>query len=160
MRRIVVGFLSIVAILFVIIIVVAITTGGNGNGQTANPATAPTFTPIPPVPTPTPVPLEVTAEEIYQDYDSNEVAAKAKYEGRMALITGSISSVTEAGGGYDVKLATDTSFSIMDIVCKVNKSEIASVITLSEGQEVTILGKIKGKGIFDVEVTDCTVRES
>ena len=133
------------------------------------PAPTPTFTPVPtpaptptftPVPTPTPIPLEVTAEEIYREYHSNEVAAKAKYAGQTALISGSISSVTEAGGGYDVKLETDEVFSVMEIVCKVDKSHVDSVVALSEGQQVVIFGKIKGKGLFDVEVTECTVRES
>ena len=134
------------------------------------PTPAPTPTPVPtpaptptltPVPTPTPIPLEVTAEEIYREYHSNEVAAKAKYAGQTALISGSISSVTEAGGGYDVKLETDEVFSVMEIVCKVDKSHVDSVVALSpEGQQVVIFGKIKGKGLFDVEVTECTVRES
>ena len=136
---------------------------------TPTPAPTPTFTPVPtpaptptftPVPTPTPIPLEVTAEEIYREYHSNEVAAKAKYAGQTALISGSISSVTEAGGGYDVKLETDEVFSVMEIVCKVDKSHVDSVVALSEGQQVVIFGKIKGKGLFDVEVTECTVRES
>ena len=129
----------------------------SGPAATPIPAPTPTFTPVP---TPTPIPLEVTAEEIYQEYDSNEVAAKAKYAGQTALISGSISSVTEAGGGYDVKLETDEVFSVMEIVCKVDKSHVDSVIVLSEGQQVVIFGKIKGKGLFDVEVMECTVRES
>ena len=80
--------------------------------------------------------------------------------GQTALISGSISSVTEAGGGYDVKLETDEVFSVMEIVCEVDKSHVDSVVALSEGQQVVIFGKIKGKGLFDVEVTECTVRES
>ena len=101
----------------------------------------------------------MTAEEIYQDYDRNEVAAKAKYAGQMTLISGSISSITEASGGYDVKLATGELFSVMEIVCKVDKDQVDSVVALSEGQQVAILGRIKGKGLFDVEVTECTVQD-
>ena len=91
-------------------------------------------------------------------YENNEVAAKADFEGKTALITGAVSSVTEAGSKYDVKLSTDEFFSVTSIVCKVDKSEVDSVVALNEGQTVAVHGTIKGKGIFDIEVEDCVVR--
>ena len=117
---------------------------------------APTGTPTP-VPTPTPIPISVSAAELRVAYENNEVAAKQKFEGQIALITGAVYSVTEAGSKYDVKLSTDEFLSITNIVCKVDKSEVDSVLTLNEGQTITVLGKVKGKGIFDIEVEDCSV---
>ena len=127
----------------------------------ASDTSGPSATPTPTsVPTPTPAPIVVSAEELYQAYDNNEVAAKAEYEGKTALITGSVSSITEAGSKYDVKLSTDEIFSITEIVCKVDKSQVASVIELSEGQYITVLGRIKGKSIIDIVVEDCSVQDS
>lgn len=117
----------------------------------------PTATPTP-VPTPTPIPITVSATDLRLAYENNEVAAKAKYEGKTALITGAVSSVTEAGSKYDVKLSTDEFISITSIVCKVAKGEVNSVVALNEGQTITVYGKVKGKGIFDIEVEDCSVR--
>ena len=91
-------------------------------------------------------------------YENNEVAAKAKFEGKTALITGAVSSVTEAGSKYDVKLSTDEFISLTSFVCKVDKSEVDTVVALNEGQTITVHGKVKGKGIFDIEVEDCSVR--
>ena len=111
-----------------------------------------------PTATTTPVPITVSATELRLAYENNEVAAKQKFEGQMALITGTISSVTEAGSKYDVKLSTDEFISITEIVCKVNQDEIDSVVALNEGELITVLGRVKGKGIFDIEVQDCSVR--
>ena len=83
----------------------------------------PTATPTP-IPTPTPTPITVSATDLRLAYENNEVAAKAKFEGKTALITGAVSSVTEAGSKYDVKLSTDEFISITSIVCKVDKSEV------------------------------------
>ena len=123
--------------------------GESGPAATATPT---------PVPTPTPIPITVSATELRVAYENNEVAAKQKFEGQMALISGAVDSVTEAGAKYDVKLSTDEFLSITNIVCKVDKSDVDSVLALNEGQTVTVIGRVKGKGIFDIEVEDCSVR--
>ena len=132
-------------------------TPGPTHPLTLIPTPSPTSTPTP---NQTPTPIIVSAGELYQDYESNEVAAKATYEGKTALIDGSISSITEAGGKYDVKLSTDEVFSLTSIVCKVDRSQVESVIALSDGQYVTVMGMIKGKSISDIVVEDCSVQDS
>ena len=118
----------------------------------------PTATPTP-APAPIPVPIMVSAEELRLAYEANEVAAKAKYEGKTALVTGTVSSITEAGGGYDVKLDTGEVISITEVVCKVDASQLDSVLALSEGQYIAIQGIVKGKGLFDIEVIDCSFQD-
>jgi hypothetical protein len=131
----------------------------SGLPLTATPTTVPTPTPTPTtVPTPTPIPITVSATELRIAYENNEVAAKAKFEGKTALITGSVSSVTEAGIKYDVKLSTDEFFSLTSIVCKVDKEEVDTVVVLNVGQTITVHGRVKGKGIFDIVVESCSVR--
>lgn len=122
-----------------------------------NSGPAPTATPTP-VPTPTPITITVSATDLRLAYENNEVAAKQKFGGQMALITGTVYSVTESGNQYDVKLSTDELISITNIVCKVNKDEVETVINLNEGQPITIHGRIKGKGVFDIVVEDCSVK--
>ena len=133
----------------------------NGNGRTV-PAVAATPSPVPtpsPMPTltPTPVPIKLSAEQLYQDYDNNEVAAKVKYEGALALITGRISTIAEAGNYYDVKLETDNFFSLVSIVCKLDQSQQSVVIQLNTGDLVTVKGIIKGLSVIDIVVEDCTL---
>lgn len=136
---------------------------GSSASQNAPPPTrastpTPQFTPTPtPAPTPTPKPLEVTAGNLYQAYEDNEVAAKATYENKTALITGTVASVTEAGNKYDVKLETDPFSSFVDVVCKVDKSHEAMILPLRRGRTITVLGLIKGVSFVDIVVENCTV---
>ena len=45
-----------------------------------------------------PTPIAVTARQLNEDYERNEVAADAKYVGNYVMVTGVIYSVTEAVG--------------------------------------------------------------
>lgn len=142
----------------------------------ANPASAPGETPAPvaaaptpmptttptPAPTPTPAALAVSVDELVADYDGNQVAAGLKYEDKRALITGTVSSITEDGDDYDVKMrnnpATLDEISFISVVCKVDSSEVDAIIALREGQEITVLGRVEGQSIIDIVVTDCSVQ--
>ena len=138
----------------IVIIVAIVSSGDDGNVATEGTSAS--------VATPTPVPMMVSARELYQAYDSNEVAADLKYKGKTALIDGSISSITEAGSKYDIKLSTDEAFSFTEIVCKVDKSLVESVIALSEGQYITVMGMIKARAspILWWKIAQCRIPRS
>ena len=127
--------------------------------HTATPMPAPTPTPLPtatPMPTATPIP-RVSASELARAYEANQVAAKARYEDKIALITGEVRSITEARGRYDVKLITDDLWT--DIVCKIEPTDIDSILSLEKGQVIAVLGKIKGKGFADIVVDPCSIHQ-
>ena len=121
----------------------------------AEPSAPPTATPAP---TPTPVPIQVSALELYQEWDSNQVAAEAKYKDQWVLVTGKISNIAEAGSGYDVKLRTED-FSLTEIVCKVDASQVDTVLALQEGQYIAIHGVLEGQGFVDIVVQNCAVQD-
>ena len=109
-------------------------------------------------PTPAPTPIRVSASTLQNEQELNEVVWKSKYVGNTALITGTITSVTEAGNKYDVKLETDN-FTV-DVVCKVDKSSQAAVLPLQQGQTVSVLGRVTDDGILDIVVKDCNIASS
>lgn len=111
-------------------------------------------------PIPTPTPITVSAGELYQAYESNQVAATLKYEGKTALVDGAISSITEAGSKYDIKLVTEEAFSFASVVCKVDRSHLNAVLSLSEGQYITVKGRIKGQSIIDIVVENCSIQDT
>ena len=148
LKKVGIGCGALIAIVVVIIVIAAIA-GGGGDDEAQRPDVSPT---------PVPTPITVTAKQIYEDYESNEVVAKAKYEGNWALITGTISSITEAGSKYDVKLETDEIISFSHIVCKIDKEHEAEVLSLAAEQTVAVLGRIKGKSIVDIDVEDCRIQ--
>ena len=126
------------------------------NGSSGS-ASDPTSTPSPTL-TPTPMPISVSADALQSEKELNEVAWKSKYNDNIALITGTIDSITEAGSKYDVKLETGN-FTV-DIVCKVDQSDESAVMSLQQGQTVSVLGRVTDDGILDIVVKDCSVSET
>ena len=140
------------------------------NVPTPDPTSMPTSTDTP-MPTSTatpvlaPILVSVSAEDLSRDYANNEVAAKVKYEGKQALITGEVLSIRESGINYDIGLASGTStFFWVSIGCEVDRAQQAAVLELNKGQVVTLLGKIIRDedtfGIIDVDIVidDCVIQ--
>ena len=153
--------------LFILLIVLVAVFAGDDNGSRANTPTSRATsvpqaarTPVTPVPTatrrPTPTPIRVTANALERQHEANEVSWKSKYVDRYVLITGSISSITEAGSQYDVKLNTDNIW--VNIVCKVGQSGRSSILEIAKGETITVYGLVTNDGIIDIVVRNCTIR--
>lgn len=98
----------------------------------------------------------MSADQLYSEYDANQVAADTKYKGKIILISGSISDI-----GKDV---TDTAFVIIGgtgmlngAQCMFPKGQESLLGNLSKGQQVTAKGEVSGK-IGNVLVRNCTVQ--
>jgi DNA-directed RNA polymerase subunit M/transcription elongation factor TFIIS len=93
----------------------------------------------------------VAVEAICDEYDDNEFAADAKYKGKTAVVNGIIFSIGKndsSGEPFIVIEAGDSSdaFSIgFDRVrCLFAVSQIDKIAQLSEGQKVSVKGKVDG----------------
>ena len=91
----------------------------------------------------------LTANQLYSEYDSNEVAADAKYKGKVVIVSGTIQDI-----GKDVM---DDAYIVIGgegfldgVQCMFTKGEQSSVARLSKGQQVTIKGEVEGKMIGNV----------
>lgn len=98
----------------------------------------------------------LSADQLYSEYDANQVAADTKYKGKIVSISGSISDI-----GKDV---TDTAFVIIGgtgmlngAQCMFPKGQESLLGNLSKGQQVTAKGEVSGK-IGNVLVRNCTVQ--
>ena len=86
-----------------------------------------------PIPTPTPIIVEVvdSAGNIIALYESNEIAAAAKYTGRWADINGAVEDIESKGSRIEVNLAKiGEMFVLTTIVCKVSEEDAKSVVNL------------------------------
>jgi hypothetical protein len=100
--------------------------------------------------------FDLSADQLYSEYDANQVAADAKYKGKVVSITGSISDI-----GKDV---TDTAYVIIGgtgilngAQCMFPKGQESLIGNLSKGQQVTAKGEVSGK-IGNVLVRNCTIQ--
>ena len=149
---IVFGCLLGLFVLLIILVAVFSDSGGNQSPGTARQIpSGPSLTT-----TVTPTPIAVTANALEREHEANEVSWESKYVGKYVLITGSVSSIRDAGSKYDVKLNTDNLW--VNIVCKVSQSNRSSILDLATGETITVYGQVTNDGIVDIVVKNCTAR--
>lgn len=98
-------------------------------------------------------PTQVTAQELADAFDENQIAAEDKWKGKLVEFSAEITNITDAGLSFS-KVASKE-FSMAQISCKVaDKKELLS---LKNGQTVTVRGVVGGQLIGVIDVSDCTV---
>ncbi len=101
--------------------------------------------------------VSVTAAELFNAYQANEVAADDKYKGKKLLVTGAVASIDKgAFGGLHLRLATWNEF--MPVMCSMESSEKASLAQLSRGEQVRVLCTGHGMILGSPSLGDCTLR--
>jgi len=98
----------------------------------------------------------LSADQLYKEYDTNEVAADAKYKGKVVIVSGKIQDI-----GTDIM---DDAYIVIGgegfldgVQCTFTESGKASVARLSKGQQVTVKGEVGGK-IGNVLVNKSSLR--
>jgi len=84
------------------------------------------------------------AKTLFSEYKANEVAADAKYKGKIVVINGKIQDI-----GKDVMdqayIVVGGSGLMDGVQCTFSKGENDSVASLSKGQIVSVKGEVAGK---------------
>ncbi len=86
----------------------------------------------------------LSANQLYSEYHNNEVAADAKYKGKVVIVSGTIQDIR--------KDIMDNAYIVIGgrgfldgVQCTFTKGEESSVARLSKGERVTIKGEVAGK---------------
>lgn len=95
--------------------------------------------------------IQIDASSLYDEYKDNEVAADAKYKGKIIEVTGEIDHVSSSYGESSITLG-----GVIGVTCYFSKSEEGVLANLSKGQNVTVRGMVKGK-MMGVNLKDCKV---
>ncbi len=109
------------------------------------------------VPTPTPEPKEevIQAKDLYNEYDSNEIAADEKYEGEEILVTGTIKEIgKDILDDMYVSLKTDNI--IGSVQCMLADGETSKAAKLSAGQTITMRGE-NPDFLINVILRECVI---
>ena len=69
-----------------------------------------------------------------------------------------MSSISDGDDSINVYLDTGE-YSLTGMICKVDKSEAASVIPFTDGDSISVQGVVKGKDWFNIRVEDCSVQD-
>lgn len=98
----------------------------------------------------------LTADQLYGDYSANEVAADAKYKGKIVSVHGVVQQI-----GKDI---LDDAYIVIGgrglldgVQCTFTKDNQFSVAYLNKGQTVTVKGEARGK-MGNVTVNKCALQ--
>lgn len=127
------------------------TTRVPGAKATPEPRTAPT-----PTEKPKPQAVLVTATQLFNDYQGNEVSADDKYKGKTLLVSGNVAEVKkDFTDSIIIGLRSPNQF--MPIDAHVEDSEKSKAGRLNKGDAVKLRCEGGGMIIGRPQLTDCTV---
>lgn len=99
--------------------------------------------------------IKITATELYQAYNDNEVGADEKYKGKLIEVTGVISDI-----GKDLLDTPYVSIKTDDIIgtvqCMFSKDDASLLANLKKDEQITIRGKCKGY-LMNVLLENCEI---
>ncbi|CAM1343228.1 OB-fold protein [Tenacibaculum aestuarii] len=102
------------------------------------------------------VDFEVTAKQLFDTYEKNEVAADEKYKNKKIAVTGIINEI-----GKDITNAPYVSLKVdflKNVTCYFSSENNKIISKLQKGQKITIAGTCKGKSLnMLVVVKNCKV---
>lgn len=104
----------------------------------------------------TPTPREVvkvTARELADAFDDNQVAAETNWGGKYVEFSAKISNITDTGLSFTSVASKD--FSLAQISCKIKDKQ--QVLSLKNGQTVTVRGIVGKQTIGVIDLSDCEV---
>ena len=97
----------------------------------------------------------ISAAELVEEYNSNEIAADMRYKGKVWRITGSVRSTEQSFGSLYVILEGDGFLN--NVHCTLKDSEKSKAAMLSKGDDLAIQGKIDGEILGSVSVSKCVI---
>lgn len=103
--------------------------------------------------------MKVAAAALLKDFEGNEAAADAKYNGKTLEVSGVVSKVdTEFidEEEYVVQINGGGDFEFLSVNCDDQSSD--AVVNLSKGQDITVVGDFEDGGDLGVELDNCTIK--
>ncbi len=104
--------------------------------------------------------IEVTANDLWNAFNENEVAAEQKYNGKTVRVTGVISDINSGGTftSANVLLIVDNTY-LGCVQCNFDSENAKVLANLHKGESVTIEGTCGTISIYNLMIRGCKVIE-
>lgn len=100
--------------------------------------------------------VSVSATKLFSDYSANELAAEAKYKGKVLEVSGTIGSIgKDILGSPFVTLKGDL---IGDVQCMLTKEDASKGASLSQGRQITVVGTANSSKLVNIILDDCRIK--
>jgi hypothetical protein len=140
----------VVVLLLGIILVSGFACGGNEGGVPA------------PTPTPTPTPtcqagvICLTVEKLCDDYNTNEIAADAKYKGETLEVSGVVNELGRCFLENKAYIIMNCGW-ITDFWCYFDAAYESQLVPIEIGDLISVQGECTGKNLLEqIELEHCT----
>jgi hypothetical protein len=98
-------------------------------------------------------PMMIKVADVADDFDANQVAAKDKWNNKLVEFSAPVANITDSGLSFQ-NIGTKQ-YSITQISCRVKDKQ--QLLTLKNGQTVTVKGVVGGQTIGVIDMHDCEV---
>lgn len=95
--------------------------------------------------------LKISVDNLASEFRVNEIAAEKKYKSTMVLLTGRIDRIVKNSGGSGYFLV------MRNVLCHFQGNKKSELEKLKQGEEVTVLGRCRGKDGDYIEVRSCEI---
>lgn len=99
--------------------------------------------------------FKITAKELADDFDVNQVAAEAKWENKLVEFSATISNITDSGISFSNIASKE--FSLTQVSCKIKDKQ--QLMSIKNGEKVTVRGVVGKQTIGVIALNDCEVVE-
>jgi len=139
--------LTVILGLMLLGIIGAAASGGQSDSDTAR------STSISAQPTAAPTPLEISAAELADAFDANQVAAEAEWKGKLVQFSAEVSNITDSGVSF-YNVATKD-FSLSQISCQIQDKN--QLLTIQNGQTITVRGTVGDQTMGVISLRTCEI---
>jgi outer membrane murein-binding lipoprotein Lpp len=97
--------------------------------------------------------ITIKAETLFEEYNSNEVAADQKFKGKILQVVGFVDNIGKSLG-EEIYITLKTDELIASVQCFFDKDKENEIAQQSKGRYVSVVGKCDGK-IMNVTLLHC-----
>jgi len=98
----------------------------------------------------------LSADQLYYDYNANEISADTKYKGKVVVVSGTVQNIGKDILGSAYIVIGGKGF-LDGAQCTFTKAEESSVAHLGKGQRVSVKGEVSGK-MGHVQIKKCSLQ--
>ena len=103
--------------------------------------------------------LSISATELINAYNENEVKADKTYKGKIVEVNGIVDGIdSDIEDKAVVRLSDGDEFSIYTVSCYIDDENQDNACELKKGENVTIIGKADGEIIGEPVIKDCKIK--
>lgn len=106
--------------------------------------------------------IEISAKELINEYQKNEIKANDMFKGKRLRVTGYVAEFSQAEGmvfsdSYYIYIDYGNAYDFNNISCYLNDSSVEKAIELKKGDKIVIEGNCTGFSFSDVKMSSCDI---